>query len=696
MSTARDTLEKCCQRLQGLSEGIDRIRSIGKSSEALVAPPPTPSSPSVSFVSMPPKRAPARCHECHGPLAGYHQGYQHGLDLCQLEHYDLCGGGVTEKDRGGNSWRPCPSEYEPPLATEEDLVDNEMENSDSDSSQKDDPDYNPGEFSPPPQLQRREKVKEVIGEETFESLDGQTTGNTESVKTNHTAPPIKPSPAENSVKSAEDLILEQELAELAAAEAKEKKLKEAVEVRRRKEQALERIEQLSLMAKDDGKRKKASIHNNIELLRSANRPQVESRREQSGYQGPTMPEMRLNEETRDSVDSMMPHVYDIPAFSNANQQRHGQPKLKQQSIRPSTVPRPATVVQDFQQSDHRVTRPSKEDTLYKWVLRKDRQGAEYQELVEVVPEKPAAKSRIIVDTEPGWFYDEHSGRMYRSQVPSYGLAQHDTAQTNNVQSQRYIDSRLESQTPARQHQQWTGMTRTPARVLTDADDRFPGIVPLTTQPSEDREGKTPLSIASHALNMPMECARSATSKNMNFAVFMYGAIHELHSSRIGITPAFPRGVLEAKLQHLMNVIHVTSLNASPTDFKPVAWSVGRTYHNLVQAKVDSGREGWTDFDALHRGSPHAAEMISAEREHREALTKKPEKTDPKKKTKDGDRATCPTWNDFEEEGKCKWESENPGEKCSRSHHCSFCKKKNPSFRTFHQARFCKRKPESDK
>ena len=162
MITARDTLEKCCQRLQGLSEGIDRIRSIGKSSGALVAPPPTPSSSSVSIVSMPPKRAPARCHECHGPLAGYHQGYQHGLDLCQLEHYDLCGGGVTEKDRGGNSWRPCPSEYEPPLATEEDLVDNEMENSDSDSSQKDDPDYNPGEFSPPPQLQRREKVKEVM------------------------------------------------------------------------------------------------------------------------------------------------------------------------------------------------------------------------------------------------------------------------------------------------------------------------------------------------------------------------------------------------------------------------------------------------------------------------------------------------------------------------------------------------------
>ena len=242
------------------------------------------------------------------------------------------------------------------------------------------------------------------------------------------------------------------------------------------------------------------------------------------------------------------------------------------------------------------------------------------------------------------------------------------------------------------------MIHTPGRGRVDTSERFPGIVPLSAQPpAEDREGKLPMSIASHARNMPLEYARSATSKNMNFAVFMYGAIHELHSSRIGITPPMPRGILEAKLQHLMNVIHVTCLNASATDFKPIAWSVGHTYHNLVQSKVDSGREGWNDFDLLHRGSPHAAEMIAAEREHRAALLKRPEKFEVKKKEeKREEKPTCPSWNDYEEEGKCKWEADHPGDKCNRSHHCSYCKKKNPALRTLHQARFCKRKLEEDR
>ena len=194
----------------------------------------------------------------------------------------------------------------------------------------------------------------------------------------------------------------------------------------------------------------------------------------------------------------------------------------------------------------------------------------------------------------------------------------------------------------------------------------------------------------------MEYARSATSKNMNFAVFMYGAIHELHSSRIGITPAMQSGVLEAKLQHLLNVIHVTCLNASATDFKPVAWSVGRTYHNLIQSKVDSGREDWTDFDMLHRGSPHAAEMVAAEREHRAALMTKQEKVSVKNTDKKDEKPSCPTWNEFGEEGKCKYEADHPGEKCNRSHHCSYCKKKYPSNRTLHQARFCKKKLEDER
>lgn len=219
-------------------------------------------------------------------------------------------------------------------------------------------------------------------------------------------------------------------------------------------------------------------------------------------------------------------------------------------------------------------------------------------------------------------------------------------------------------------------------------------MPLDTNQPEQREGKLPKSIATYARDMPVEYAKSATAKNINFAMFMYGAISEIHSSRIGISPPLEPGVLEAKLQHLLNVISVTCLNASPTDFKPVAWSVGRTYHNLVQAKVDSGRESWADFENYHRSSPHAAEMVAAEREHRAALNRPKqertqERTQERKGEKKGDldKPACFTWNDFEEEGKCRYESDHPGEKC---------KKKYPGNRTKHQERFCKRKQEDDK
>ena len=378
-------------------------------------------------------------------------------------------------------------------------------------------------------------------------------------------------------------------------------------------------------------------------------------------------------------------VYGIPALSRAP--RHGQPRLRQANLPSRNQPLTANCQtgNQFCEGSHR---PTGDEKLYKWVLKRDQFGREYRELVEASPERPQPPPRQVVDTSPGWYYDEATGRLYRNSSPG-----HTSSHT------RYLDSHSWGHSPVI-HQQRTAVDRTPAMVRNNTvqHERVPGIVPLSTNSSEDREGKTPLSIASHARNLPMVYARSATSQNMNFAVIMYGAIHELHSSRIGITPAMPKGVLEAKLQHLMNVIHVTCLNATAADFKPVAWSVGRTYHNLVQAKVDSGREGWIDFDMLHRGSPHAAEMVGAEREHRTALTAKPSQSDKfsvKKGDKKDEKAPCPTWNDYEAEGKCKYEAEHPGEKCNRSHNCSFCKKKFPASRTFHQARFCKRKQEED-
>ena len=668
MSRAQETLEQCCVKLQELSGSIDRIRSLRLNSDSsvlrdLVVPPPTPTSPAMPGN----QRAAARCHECHGPIAGYHQGYPHGLGLCQLEHYDLCPGAVLEKDRGGHIWKTCPEEYEPPEGSQQ-------------SSNEQDPDFSPPAETVSPGSGVEDEANGAPGVQARDQLSDVHNGPT-------SLPPFV-LPKNGEGKTDADILIEAELAELAVAEKEEEKLQELARLRKKKEESLQNIARLSRQAQGEGARSKTSFHNNIDMLRANNQSSGDSRRDNSIYRGPIISEIREDSYTRDNVEGFMQsHVYDIPAFSQATQHKRGQPRLKQPVVN-------LTVPDNGQGGEHS---PAQGEVLYKWVMRTDQYGREYKELVEVAPGILLAKPREVVTPAPGWYYDDQSGRMYRSQVQAPAAAvTGDQVRVERGPHHVYVDSRAGGHSPGRGVQR-ADVRHTPAvvRQATVQSERVPGIVPLTVNQTEEREGKIPVSIASHARNLPMEYARSATSKNMNMAVFMYGAIHELHSSRIGITPAMQRGVLEAKLQHLLNVIHVTCLNASATEFKPVAWSVGRTYHNLIQAKVDSGREDWTDFDMLHRGSPHAAEMVAAEREHRAALMAKPDGVK-KNDKKDDSKAPCTSWNGFEEEGKCKYEADHPGEKCNRAHFCSYCKKKYPNNRTIHQSRFCKKKLEDDK
>ena len=207
-----------------------------------------------------------------------------------------------------------------------------------------------------------------------------------------------------------------------------------------------------------------------------------------------MDDIRQDEETRHHVEPMMDGVYGIPAFSSVSNQRSGQPKLKARysqhvtrgDIFGATTTQPAV--------------PQHEETLYKWVWKRDQYGREYKELVEFSPSISPARPRHVVETAPGWQYDEQTNRMYRTQVPSVNTL----PGLHNHQHQKYVDSRTDGITPVRQS---ALVVHTPVKNNADRSERFPGIVPLSSQPAENREGKIPMSIASHARNMPIEFAR---------------------------------------------------------------------------------------------------------------------------------------------------------------------------------------------
>ena len=87
-------LEQCGVRLLSLDSQVERIRStsVSRQAETDVLPVVPPPSPAMMTDTV--KRSEARCHECHGPVANYHKGHPHGIDTCNLEHYDLCTGDI--------------------------------------------------------------------------------------------------------------------------------------------------------------------------------------------------------------------------------------------------------------------------------------------------------------------------------------------------------------------------------------------------------------------------------------------------------------------------------------------------------------------------------------------------------------------------------------------------------------------------
>ena len=115
----------------------------------------------------------------------YHKGYAHGVDICELEHYELCTGNIQEgKNRGGHFWRGCPEGFEPSGATGGDQAHLDISNEDVETEED--------ECSP-----NRNGVKEF---------------------------PPDLSEAKELRSSKEDLLLEAEIAELTLMEESEKKV----------------------------------------------------------------------------------------------------------------------------------------------------------------------------------------------------------------------------------------------------------------------------------------------------------------------------------------------------------------------------------------------------------------------------------------------------------------------------------------
>ena len=216
-----------------------------------------------------------------------------------------------------------------------------------------------------------------------------------------------------------------------------------------------------------------------------------------------------------------------------------------------------------------------------------------------------------------------------------------------------------------------------------SEERLPTFVA-----GEDRGGKETSvpSLVKCARLCPVAWTDKITSDQLNPIIWSWAYIAELLATRTGQAQDLPVGELEARLQHFLNVMEVTLQTSTKSDYMGDSWKVGRLYHSKVQAKMDQGRTTWCKMMDKWESATLPHELMAAQQELAPKLVKK-QKENEKLKGGDSKPPPCSTWNTWETKGTCKWESENPGQKCNRVHECTYCKTK--KFKQVHHQRlFC--------
>ena len=319
--------------------------------------------------------------------------------------------------------------------------------------------------------------------------------------------------------------------------------------------------------------------------------------------------------------------------------------------------------------------------------------------------------------------DDNTGRWYKRELPrsdsgSYpDLGQHSHSSKHRPgQTPLYRDHRQDSSSPGPVVRRGV---RTPTAAAPLAQgERIPGIVPMQ-EGKQGKGDKIPDRIQ-WAKNCPVDWTNRVTNANINLVLWAWSYVDEILATRTGMAPNLEAGELEARLQHFCHVLEITMQTSGLTDFTNDSWAVARLYDKKVQQKVDNGLFSWVQLSDINHGGSLPHELIAATQE----LARKPKfKADGKTGAGDGKAGAgegksgdgrgksgwksgdgrdksgdgrdksgwkCPSWNYSETRGKCRFELENPSEKCNRVHECTWCKTKQLTP-VDHQRFFCRKR-----
>ena len=153
---------------------------------------------------------------------------------------------------------------------------------------------------------------------------------------------------------------------------------------------------------------------------------------------------------------------------------------------------------------------------------------------------------------------------------------------------------------------------------------------------------------------------------MNLALFSYGSIKHLLSLSNGTLPPVNKEEFNARLQHILNVLEITCLGSSLSDFDSYSWKIAKEYDLKILKDIEQGYKTWETLDKCI--DPTAWTYA------RQLVPKSKNEQNKNNKNQGSSQKVCTTWNTFWSQ-ECSYEFNNPGDKCVYLHVCSTCRQK---------------------
>ena len=154
------------------------------------------------------------------------------------------------------------------------------------------------------------------------------------------------------------------------------------------------------------------------------------------------------------------------------------------------------------------------------------------------------------------------------------------------------------------------------------------------------------------------------------SLYAYGSVRHLLLLSNGTLSQVSKEEFNGRLQHLLNVLDITCLDSSLSEFDSASWRVARSYSDKILKDIELGYKSWLTLDKCIDSSAwnYAQKMVPEQ-------SKKSNAKNSNQNSNNSSQKMCTTFNTFRRGDSCAFEFNNPGENCIYLHHCSACNKR---------------------